>query len=261
MAFLLKEKIFGFFGREIKIRDSYKDVNGKGILERYNEVMGLEYDTYYSEYIDNLIDNTLVPQTVLEKFIPYMELMFGGLQFSGTDIQTRRKILKFALRLYETKGTKKGYDLIFRLLGFNSVTIVEYDDNYTFDMGNTTSAPDPSTVGFDDFYRRFDSKCPTCSAYTLMVYGDMELTSDLQKMIFRADDLERPINADIRSVFYNDTLLIGDDLPSIFIDNNGDLQYSNIASPDVDFELTSDGDLTVNKTGYNIDVNGDLNFE
>lgn len=261
MAYLLRYKIFGFFGRDIKIRDSYKDASGKGLLERYNEVMGLEYDEYYSAYLDNLIDNTLIPETVFESFIPYLEEMFGGIAFTGTDFNTRRKILKFALRLYETKGTKKGYDLIYRLLGFSSVTIVEYDAAYTFDMGNTTSDRDPTTIGFDDFYRRFDSKCPTCSDYTLKIYGTAPLTGDLQKMIFRANELCQPINAVLRSAYYNDSLLIADDLPSIFVDSNGDLEYDNIASPDTIFDLTAGGDLTVNQPGYSIDTNGDLNFE
>lgn len=250
MAFLLKEKIFGYFGPDIKIRDSYKDANGKGILERYNEVMGLEYDTYYGIYLDNLIDDTMVPQTVLEKFIPYLEQVFGGLQFSGTTIATRRRILKFALRLYETKGTKKSYDLIYRLLGFDSVTLIEHEADYTFDS--------PTTL--DDFFRRFDSKCPNCSQYTIKVYGTIDLTSDLHKMIFRAAQLCQPINADIRYVFYNDTLLISEDLPSIFVDSAGDEQYDNVASPDTDFTIDSAGDLFVNMPGYSIDVNGDINF-
>lgn len=250
MAFLLKDKIFGFFGRDIKKRDSYKDSEGKGFLQRYNEVMGEEYDTYYGVYLDNLVDYTLVPKTVLDKFIPYLEQMFGGLQFSGTTLATRRKIVSYALVLYNIKGTKKSYDLIYRLLGFDSVTIVEHIDEYSFD----------SPVTFDDFYRRFDSKCPACSAYTINVYGDLTLDDDLHKMIFRAAELCEPINATLRAVFYNGTLLISDDLPSIFIDVNGDLQYENVAAPEIEFELTLDGDLLVNEGGFSINANGDIIF-
>lgn len=251
MAFLLKNRIFALFGRDIKIRDSYKNAQGKGFIQRYNEVMGYEYDTFYGIYLDNLLDYTLVPQTVLTKFVPYLEQMLGGLEFTGTTIATRRKILRFALRLYEIKGTKKSYDLIYRLLGFDSVTIEEHIDAYTFD----------SPVTFDDFYRRFDSKCPTCSDYTIKVYGSAPLTDDLHKMIFRAAELCEPINANLRAVYYNDTLLISDDLPSIFVNAEGDLEYNNVAAPEIEFELTADGDLLVNAPGFELDINGDLLFE
>lgn len=250
MAFLLQTKIFGYFGRDIKIRDEPKNAQGKGVLERYNEVMGLEYDVYYSEFLDNLIDNTMVPQEVLEKFIPYLEEMLGGLQFTGTTIAIRRKILKFAIRLYEIKGTKKSYDLIYRLLGFNSVTITEHQAEFTFDSPTT----------FDDLFRKFDSKCPPCSDYTINVYGDADLTNELHKMIFRAAELCEPINAHIRAVFYNDVLLIADDLPSIFVDGEGDLIYDDVASPDIVFTMDDEGNLIVNTPGFDINEEGDIIF-
>lgn len=254
MAFSLKAKIFSLFGRDIKDRDSYKDSEGKGFVQRYNELMAEEYDEFLAPYIDNLIDYTLVPQTALEKFIPYLEEMFGGLQFTGTTVATRRKILQFAIKLYQVKGTKKSYEMLYRLLGFNSITIIEHGAGFSFDSATT----------FDDPFRHFDSAaCPTCSDYTLNIYGSVPLTDELHKMIFRAIDLCEPINARLRAVYYNDTLLIADDVVSIFVDENGDLVYDNVAAPEIVFTLDENGDLFVSGPGqenYQMNQHGDIIF-
>lgn len=259
MAFKLKDRIFKLYGNYIIKTDSYKNLEGRGLLQRYNELCAEDYDNNLQPRIESLVDNTLVPQTTLLNFLPYLNYMIGGSLFLGTAEDQIRKSIRFATKLYQIKGTILSYETAFKMLGFTSIIIIEYPAGGTFDNGNTTSEVQAEPY-FDDFYRTFDETCPSCSAYTIRIYGDLTLTDELHKAIFRAISFCEPINAQLRSAYYNDTLLIADDLISIFVDNNGDLIYDNVATPLTAITLTSEGDLTSNVPGYSIDRNGDINY-
>ena len=256
-VFKLKDRIFALYGRYIAQTDSYKNVEGKGLLQRYNEQMADDYDTMLAPKINGMVDNTLVPYTALLEFIPYLEYQIGGSVFLGSDEILRRKAIRYATRLYQIKGTKLSYEVCMKMLGFSSVVLVQHDNSGTFDSGNTTSSV-PAEPYFDDYYRRFDGACPGCTDYSVYIYGSLLITDELHKAIFRAITFCQPIVARLRDVYYNDTLLIADELVSIFVDVNGDLNFDNVAVPDVEFNLTADGDLETDTPGYSINSNGDL---
>lgn len=247
---LLEDLIFTLYGGSDKALDTNKDVNGEGTLERFNKVMGKDYDDNIAPFIDNLLDNTLVPQTCLDEFITYLEEGLG-LPILYQNEAFRRKLIKYAYRIYEIKGTLKSYQVLFNWLQFTSITLIEHDTEFSFDSPET----------FDSPFRRFDTKCAGCGEYSLYLYTGISLTDELHKAIFRTIEFLQPIDARLRAVYFNDILLVGDDMLSIWIDDNGDLNVEDVGSPGTFMNLMPNGDLEVGGDGaenYNIDENGDL---
>lgn len=197
MAYTLKDKIFSYFGVNAKVKDTFKDGSGKGINERYQECIGEGYDDELQSLVDNLIDNTVVPQTMLSKLIPHMESMLGNPVVVSDAVATRRKVLQFAQKIYDYKSTIVSYKILFRLLGldYNGVEIIIHDSASGFDSPDT----------LDDPSRTFDgSKC--CSEYSVILTGP-PLTDEIEAAIFRIIAYLEPVNATLRTVFYN-----GDDI-------------------------------------------------
>jgi hypothetical protein len=124
MAFSLKQKIFSLFGHSYKVNDSYKDIAKKGLYERLLETLGEEYDDYNLVAISDLIDNTIVPNRILIKFITYQENQIGA-PYLTDDIEIRRKLLRFLIPIYKIKGTKTSYETMFRLFGFDVDFFIE----------------------------------------------------------------------------------------------------------------------------------------
>lgn len=237
--FKLKPIIFDkFFGRGDKTNDPYKDVNNKGINERYQEILADDWDEELLPLVENILDNTLVPDTAWVRFIPYLENMLG-IKPLVEDLAIRRKIIKNIISIYKVKGTLRSYEIVFKILGFTSVTIEDLEFVQSFD----------SPVTFDDVNRRFDaSNCQTCSYYNLHLTGDFLISSELAAIIIRAVEMVEPINAKLYKVTFND---INIDF-SIFVAANGDLIYDNILGVVTDFNLSTNGDLSVEDTNPNI---------
>lgn len=190
----LKDTIWELFGPMESLNDTYK-VEGKGIRQRYNQIIGEDFDENILPFVTNMIENTLVPQTALLKFLPYLEDMLGGRAVITNDIATRRRILRFMIRFRQVHGTERGYKLVFNTIGIQC-SLVEYFVYYGFD----------SIVTFDNPIRRFDmGKCQQfCTEYTLVLSGHGPLTDELEQFIKNAIALNEPINAVLREFVYND---------------------------------------------------------
>ncbi len=193
MSFFIKPILFGLFGVSAKINDSYKDVNNKGINERFQECLAEDYDEEEASYIDNFVDNTIVPEKMLNKLIPLMEQMLGDPIVINNSVEMRKKIIKFAQRLYEVKSTLLSYQMLFGLAGFDDVTITEYASTSGFD----------SDITFDDEIRRFDGFDRACYDYTINITGTIGITLPVYDTVLRIIEYLEPINADLRSVLYN----------------------------------------------------------
>lgn len=231
MGFNLKDTIFGYFTRYEKDSDPYKDSMGKGTLERFNEMLAEDLDLRLLPLIKGILDNTIVPDTMLDKFIPYLESMLG-LEPLVDDLVTRRKILKNIVSIYKVKGTLRSYQILFRLLGFDTVEIKELSFLQGFD----------SSLTFDDDSRRFDdSNCQPCTYYNLHLTGNFPNIENLYGLIIKAVALIEPINAKLRNVIYNQNVITF----SIFVEQNGDLIYDRVPSDPTDFSLLNNGNLLV----------------
>lgn len=251
MAYKLKDRIFGYFGNYDKQTDTYKDVNKKGINQRYHESLGEDFDVYVLPFLDKLLDNTINPRTTQDKFVAYLEAMIGNIVIVKNTAQHRKKIIELSNRIYEIKGTLKSYRVMLMMLGFTGVVIEEIYKTYGFD----------SAVTLDDPERFFDMGCLPCSEYNLRLSGGVVINDELRKTIYRIDEFLAPINAIRKDIFINGTSILYQ-LIDIFIDANGDLIYNNANDPSLVLELRG-GDLIVsgpNASKYFINAKGDLIF-
>jgi len=189
----LRYRIFKFFGVYAKRQDTYKDVNGKGVKERYQESLGWEYDDDVSDLIDNLLNNIIVPATMKSNIIPLAEYNLGGIVVPLNNDNLRRKILRFAQRLYDIKGTLRGYIVLFNMIGITSVIIDLLSGTGTLDSGP-----------LDDPNRTLDSNngCG-CIKYNLVLSGSISINDDVISAIYKIVDFNNPINAEVVQITYN----------------------------------------------------------
>lgn len=196
---MIKEFIFKLFSNYDKTNDTYIDSTGKGFLERFNLVVANDFDTEIYPKIEYFFENVLNPVSAFEKYLPFLEGGVGNdVLFLSANADVRRKIQKFILRLYQIKGTVKGYTHLFRLLGFNA-EITESWLDYSFD----------SPITFDDAERRFDMQCQGCSKYCINLTrtggGVAEPTPVEVQAIKNIIKFNEPINAKLDCITFRDT--------------------------------------------------------
>lgn len=144
--------------------DSYKDVNGKGLLQRYLENIGEDIDNNILPFIDNLldiIDPTKQGDTDY-KFLNHLAYTVGSPPdiFLGDPAQAEKyaKLINHIVSIYKIKGTKKSFVSFFALLGY-TVDVIEWPltDPTLFDIGQT----------FDDDFL-MDQGCEDCSEFSIL---------------------------------------------------------------------------------------------
>lgn len=174
MAWKLQDIIFPLFGSYEKLVDSDKDASDKGLLERYNESIAVDFDTNLFPLIDKVRENVRDIQTMFIRYVPFFEDMLGITVFLSSDLEFRRRLARYAHRYYEIKGTKRGYEVLASLLGM-TVVITEDFTYFSFD----------SPVTFDDPVRTFDiGKCGSyCTSYTLDFSGSAPSSPELTSAI------------------------------------------------------------------------------
>lgn len=196
---IIENIFFKLFGNYDKEKDSNKDAEGKGTLERLNLALARDLDTTVYPKITYLIENVLQPAVCFARYIPFLEKGYGNhTLFLSADIETRRKIQKYLLRFYTIKGTIKGYKILFNLLGFEA-SITEFWGEFTFD----------SPVTFDDPERRFDMQCMGCSKYCInltRIGGGSEEPTDAEVTgILNIISFNEPINARLKCITFDET--------------------------------------------------------
>lgn len=254
MAWSLKEAIFGFFGPGEKKQDGGKehdpDGEGRGTFERFNRVLGSDFDDNTLPPIEHLVDNTVHYRTILEKFIQHAEDSVGNPVAISNDPEVRRKILRFWISLCKIKGTIKSYEVLFKMMGFDSVAITEFHDEYGFDSPETLDSP----------LRRFDSGCKPCSGYIIELTGGILLDVPLIGAIGNVIEFLEPINAKLLEITYNGIVI--EPLISIFVDSEGNLILDNTLDPAMSAALGTAGEVLLigpNEAEYSADPgNGEV---
>lgn len=250
--FQLKPIIFDFWGTRDRVDDINKDVNNRGFLQRFIEIMAEDFDEEEMLLIENIVANTQDPYTCFERFLPYREKTFGGLLDLILGDSMRRKIIAFADFLHMIRSTKSGYIVLFRWLGFTA-TITEGPVSYSFD----------SAITFDHVDRRFDSKCRSCSSYSIELVGSGIISPEIVQAIFNIIIFNQPINALLTEVTLNGSPIINNYNVQFYIDTNGDLFYINPYDPTFHAYIDGNGDLIIESdfaNFYSQDVNGDIIF-
>lgn len=139
----------------IRKRDSYKDLSGKGIMERTLEAYGEELDENFMPFLNNFIDLFSI-ETMPTKFLTTKASDLGGLPTLNNDPIVFRKLLLLATQIFKIKGTEKSYQLIFNLLGYD-VKIWDIEPNKKAFYDDKVSRYDDATYDGDyqwysDFY-------------------------------------------------------------------------------------------------------------
>lgn len=249
----IKNIIWGLFSNGVRLLDLKGVVmDGKGTFQRYNETFAEYLDDNFIPFINEFVENTINPDKIPSQFIPLRERHLGLDQPFLEDISFRRKVLKILPQLYKRRGTKTNFVVLLRMIGFDTVEVVEEWITYSLD----------SPVNLDDPIRRFDTggRCAACSQYTINLTGSIVISPAILQAIGRVVDFNEPINARLIGVNYNDDSISSQIWGFSLID--GDLIYTNYTENDAIFDIDSNGDLIVNATysdNFSI-INGEVIF-
>jgi len=189
--------IFDFFTAEDKRNDPYKDENNKGIIERFNEVIAEDIDDNIISLVNNLIPNIHNPKECFNRYVPLLEQMMGfdydkNLIYFYKSLEWRRRLLQGALNRYAIKGTKRGYSVLFSMLGMET-NIIEYYQSTTFDTGT-----------FDNPTKVFDNSSTNKTGYGVYLTGGINFTDEVEAAVINIIEFNEPINAELIEVTYNE---------------------------------------------------------
>ena len=175
MSFTLKDKLFSYFGVYSKREDTSKDVDGKGIGERYQEAIGEDYDEEVGPLIDEITTKVGDPKTCLESLIVYHELQVG-MPLQLYDVEAfRRKMIMLTHHLTLIKGTLLSYQVYYNLIGVTGVTI-----------------------------NLLEEEDPCCGQlYEIVLTGAGPFTGGLEDLIKKIAYYLKPLTATIDSITYN----------------------------------------------------------
>lgn len=196
----VKDFIFSRLPGYFREYDTYKDSEGKGILERFIEVCSEYFDEEVISEIDNLsylqdIDKTSpIFLNYLWEFLGYIPYAYGvittGESYSKENLDKwlkqslrgnlpvdTRRLLKYAISLYKIRCTKGFYDILGRFYGINFLV---YDPNANIHPNqsgigiSSTSVWDTtydSSRSYDVQNTNYDSigKCWECSKIRIVV--------------------------------------------------------------------------------------------
>lgn len=196
------ESIFNLFPPFFRDNDSYKDGNGKGLLQRYLEALGKELDLEVLNKVPKIQD-LVNADFVASKHLVHLADVLGNPPDTFGDELKYRKLLKYICYINKHKGTVRGYELLFNILGVEveieeiPITTYKYDSEHQYDTHLT-----------------YDGNCPPCSNYILHItdaggncpeigdaQGDVTLRQALDAIIAYVE----PINAKLQDITYNGT--------------------------------------------------------
>lgn len=210
--FKLKEIIFNLFGLAAKLDDKFKDSNNKGLNQRFNELMASDFDDNELDLINYFIENLVDPFTLMEQYLIYEESKVGLHLPIYTDNYMKRKIIPLMYSLYNIKTTFAAYEQFFKMLGFETVEIIE---------ATASNGLDHPTLTFDSEDRRFDSRGALSGFYSVILTGSIALTDSLKQLVYNVIELNEPIWATLKNVTYN-----GDDIEIIIDHGKGSFNSS-----------------------------------
>lgn len=173
-----------------KERDTYKDDNGQGILEKLLEICG----TYFKDNIKAEIDSSLEILDISSTSEYYLGLlweMLGQMPFArvgrnpgplSLSLQQKRDLIRYTNTLLKIRGTEKFFQIMFGILNNVSnnlaVTITSDDPGWDKDVRELTAINYPyfDTDNFDDDNISMDEyyRMKQCIPVTFNITGKVE---------------------------------------------------------------------------------------
>lgn len=202
MQFDFSRFFFSLFPNFHKENDTNKDINDRGLLERYLDVPSEELEDNFKPMAENYLE-IVDMQACDPKFLNHIAYALGNPPDVVNNETLYRRLLQEIVTVFKIKGTIPSYQILFNLLGY-SITITEYPcDKVLYDDGVHT---------YDDGVSFYDKYCCTCSEYSIAFSNYLNDCSDpttfsplsqtildnLYKIIFYIE----PINAKLRDLTY-----------------------------------------------------------
>lgn len=162
---VFRDWFFQQFPEDVQVNDSYKNVDGEGLLQRFLRTFGVELDEEIMPFIFNFTD-IIDYQKCDDKFLPLIGMILGNPPSLGGDSSVYRKVLAYAVAIYKVKGTEQAYKILLGILGLSikiladiPIRKITYDDDTDphYDDGVEDDMP-------PQFY---DSECQYCSNYRI----------------------------------------------------------------------------------------------
>lgn len=164
MAFNLKTFLFSLFPEYYQEKDTYKDSNNQGLLERYLESLGEELDNTTIPALQNFQDLFTVTNTP-NNLLPFLGSTLGFPPNLNNDILVYKKVLKYAVAIYKIKGTPASYNLLFNLLNLSCNLTLLPSPNYNL-HDNEVLCDTPGTI--------YDTVCNPCKEYNLTYWNNLD---------------------------------------------------------------------------------------
>lgn len=162
ILFKFKDWLFRQFPTYFWENDTYKDSQGKGLLQRYLTNFGIEYDDEMVDYIHNFMDILDIKLTPI-KFFPFIGYTLGSPPDIGNDVDgnyAQRRFLTYLVAFYKLKGTEKSYQLLFNLLGLScTIVLLPKKTSKKYDTFQIYDNPDNTIL--------FDLSCEPCQEYSI----------------------------------------------------------------------------------------------
>lgn len=185
-----------FFSRYDALRDANKDVNGKGTMQRFSELLGSELDVF-RDLATDMLDNTRRWDTMEARFIPYLEQHLGNDAqpfLLSSDETMRRRIIRHWHRLVAERTTIPCITKLFAWIGL-SCSISELFDTGGFDSATTWDSDTRPTLD--------SGRCAPCVGYTVALTGSSVIDESLWFGILSVIAFNEPIDAHLVSIEYN----------------------------------------------------------
>ena len=141
--------LFSLLPLYFKTNDSYKDIDNRGLLERYLNIFCVEIDDEVADYIDNVglladAENiSALPHSDASKFLIHISDDVGNppdIEDESGNHDYYEKLLRYVLEIYRVKGTSRSVELYLRLMGYTISNLIEYpasankyDDSLSYD--------------------------------------------------------------------------------------------------------------------------------
>lgn len=124
MAFSVKDNIWKIaFNDYHRKNDSLVDQTGRGITQRFVETLFAYWDNQTLPLVENLVENLVLPTTVLPELLTYLEDSLGINLIIDSSLPNRRNIAKYWYDLCQTRSTPLGIEATVRLMVFPSLKI------------------------------------------------------------------------------------------------------------------------------------------
>ena len=208
--------IYNLIPSALRAMDTNVDNNGNTLLDRYLGIFGAELDANIYPQILGALD-VLDAKKVPVSLLPIFRESLGNPPLPLTDNPNKdiqRNILKNIFYINKVKGTTKGYELLFNLLGLTITLNVTPISKTKYDVYEFIYDDDINPSYYNE-------QCNLCYKYSVTILDPNNLYPEMSGgsppadevlLLFRLIKYDEPINMKLTGVTFNGTIITLDAL-------------------------------------------------